>query len=236
MRLGTPLAFLALTVFACGGDDRAQEDATPEAAETAGGPYLTHDEFVNLLKEEVMSGRLGSSGIVGSSATVPPESGIENEGTVWLEVRTVNTLIDTAWVIVSSGFPEVDEFALNQVLKRTRPWKIGWGDPPLKMEFVVKVPGDNDGQEESPTEFDTTEVGAFSFLATIPPDGDLEHEGDVRAVFHVVETLTDTAWVVESSGYPEVDEFAIEYMMTIHHPKDMEDDSLNAMIFVRHQP
>jgi len=179
---------------------------------------------------------MDSGGIVGRSATVPPESGIEHDGIVWLEIRTVNAVIDTAWVIATSGFPEVDEFALNQVLKRPQTPKIGWGDPPLKMQFTVRVPYEHDEQEGTFTEFDTAELGTFHFLATIPPDGDLKHEGDVRAVFHVVEALTDTAWVVESSGYPKVDEFAIEYMMTIHHPEDMEDDSLNAMIFVRHQP
>ena len=236
MRLITLLAFLSLTVVACGGNDNVPEDETPDTTEMADGPYLTHDEFVTLLIAEVMSGKFSSSGIVGRSATVSPESGIENEGTVWLEVRTVNALIDTAWVIASSGFPEVDEFALNQVLKRPQTLKIGWGDPPLKMEFNVRVPNDDDGQVESLPEFDTAELGPFSFLAAIPPDSDLKHEGDVRAKFHVVEALTDTAWVVESSGYPEVDEFAIEYIMPIHHPKDMEDDTLNAMIFVRHQP
>ncbi|MCY3556986.1 MAG: hypothetical protein OXH56_16880 [Gemmatimonadetes bacterium] len=235
-RATTVLTFLALSAFACGGTDNAPEDAAPETTEMAGGPYLTHDEFVNLLKEEIMSGKFDAGGIVGRSATVPPESGIENEGTVWLEVRTVNAVIDTAWVIASSGFPEVDEFALNQVLKRPQTPKIGWGDPPLMMHFTVKVPDDSDGQKESSTEFDTAELGTFSFLVTIPPDCDLKHEGDVRAVFHVVESLTDTAWVVESSGYPEVDEFAIEYMMKIRHPKDMVDDLLNAMVFVRHQP
>lgn len=243
MRLCTLLAFLSLTVYACGGTDHSPEEATSEATEMAGGPDITHDEFVNLLKEEVMSGRFEAGGIVGSYATLPPESETKNEGTVWLEVRTVNTLIDTAWVIASSGWPEVDEFALNQVLKITRPVNKGWGDPPLKMHFTVKVPDDSEGPAASTTEFDTAEtapplaeLGTFSFLATIPPDSDLEHEGDVRAVFHVVEAMTDTAWVVESSGYPEVDEFAIEYMMTIHHPKHMEDELLNAMIFVRHQP
>lgn len=235
IRATTVLAFLVLTAFACGGNNKATEVATPETTETAGGPYLTHDEFVNLLKEEIMSGKFRSDGIVGRSATVPPESGIEHEGTVWLEVRTVNAVIDTAWVIASSGFPEVDEFALNQVLKRPQTPKIGWGDPPLKMHFTVSVPEDSDGQEESSTEFDSAELGTFSFLVTIPPDRDLEHEGDVRAVLHVVEALTDTAWVVESSGHLKVDEFGIEFVMTIQHPEDMVDDSLNAMIFVRHQ-
>ena len=176
MRSGTLLAFLALTAFACGGTDNATEEVTPEATVSAGGPYLTHDELVNLFKEEIMSGKLASSGIVGRSATVPPESGIEHEGIVWLEVRTVNTVIDTAWVIASSGFPEVDEFALNQVLKSTRTWKIGWGDPPLKMHFTVSVPTDDEGQDDSFPELDTAELGTFSFLAAIPPDSDLMHE------------------------------------------------------------
>ncbi|MXW04547.1 MAG: hypothetical protein F4Z81_05700 [Gemmatimonadetes bacterium] len=239
MRLCALLAFLGMTVFACGRTDNKIEEATPEATGPAGGPYNTTDDPIVLFDKT-------KEAIVGASAIVPPDSGIEHEGIVWLEVRTVNTVIDTAWVIVSSGFPEVDDFALNQVQKKTRPWKVGWGDPPFKLQFVVRVPEDSDGQEEPSTEFDTAEVGAFPFLAAVPPGSNLEHEGDVRAVLHVVDELIDTAWIVESSGYPEVDEFAIEHVMTVNLPRSsfarafrfkyMEDDTLNAVIFVRHQP
>ncbi len=238
MRTTSVLAFLALTAFACGGTDNAADDVTPGSTETAEGSNYTPDEpsvLFDMSKER----------IVGASTTVPPESEIENEGIVWLEVRTVNTVIDTAWVIVSSGFDEVDEFALHHVLTNIGKFKVGWGDPPFKMQVIVRVPTDGDGQEEPSTDFDTLEVGALPFLAAIPAGSDLEHEGDVLVGLHVVEGLIDTAWVVESSGYPEVDEFAMKDVMTLNQLRgkhrrpffwDVENDSLTARMFVRHQP
>lgn len=235
MRATTVLAFLFLTAFACGGSGDTPNEAIPEAAETAGRTINTPDNPLVLFDAT-------KEAVVGMSAIVPPESEIENEGIVWLEVRTVNTVFDTAWVIVSSGFPEVDEFALNQVLTNNWPFKkIGWGDPPVKVQFVVRVPTDGDGQEEPSTELDTTEVGAFSVPVAIPPGSDLENEGDVLVALHVAEALIDTAWVVESSGYPEVDEFAMEHAMTMDQThtslfRNLENESIKARVFVRHQP
>lgn len=235
MRLCTLLAFLASTAIACGGNDIAPEEVTPEAAETAGGPYNTPDDPLVLFD-------MTKEAIVGVSATVPPESGIEHEGIVWLQARTVDNVVDSAWVIVSSGRSEVDEFALDHFLRNSRTtFKIGWGDPPFKIQFVVRVPDEHDVQEESSTDFDTAEVGAFPFLAAILPGSDLQREGDVLVALHMVEGLVDTAWVVESSGFSEVDEFAMNHVLTgddIRHPfyMDMENDSVKARIFVRHQP
>ena len=235
MRLCTLSAFLVLTAIACGGADNVPEDETPATTETAGGPYNTPDRPLVLFD-------MTKEAIVGASAIVPSESGIEHEGIVWLQARTVNNVVDSAWVIVSSGWPEVDEFALDHFLRNNRTtFKIGWGDPPFKIQFVVRVPTESEGQEESSTEFDTTEVGAFSVPAAIPPGSDLEHEGDVLVVLHLVEGLIDTAWVVESSGYPEVDEFAMKHVLTgsyFRHPgfMEMENDTLKSRIFVRHQP
>ena len=234
MRLGMLLALLALTALACGGTDYASEELAPETTETVDGPYNTPDDPLALFD-------MTKEAIVGMSATVPPESEIEHEGIVWLQVRTVDNVIDSAWVIVSSGWPEVDEFALNRVLTDNWMFKIGWGDPPVKVQFVVRVPPDSNGQEESFPELDTAEVGAFSVPATIPPGSGLQHEGDVLVLLHLVEGLIDTAWVVEPSGYPEVDEFAMNHVLTgsyFRHPMfmEMENDTLRSRIFVRHQP
>lgn len=234
MRATTVLAFLALTAFACGGTERAPKEATLEATESAGGsnaPPAERSVMFDMSKEP----------IVGSSTIVPPESEIENEGVVWLEVRTVNTVIDTAWVIVSSGFAEVDEFALFHVMTNIPTMRVGWGDPPFKMKVSVRIPDDINGQEGLATELDTVEVGALPVLAEIPPGSDLKHEGDVLVVLSLVEDLIDTAWVVESSGNSEVDGFALNHVMTMNQTRspffrDMDNDSLNARIFVRHQP
>ena len=236
MRATTVLAFFVLTAFACGETENEAEEAKPEATETAGGSIITPDNPLGF--------DMTKEAIVGRSATVPPESEIENEGVVWLEVRTVNNLIDTAWVSVSSRFPEVDEFALNQVLTNNWPHKIGWGDPPVKVQFFVRVPTDSDGQEEPSTEFDTPEMGALPVLATIPVGSDVENEGHVLMVMHLVESMIDTVWVVESSGYPEVDEFALEHVMTLDQERkfwillfsEVESDTLNLRVWVRHQP
>ena len=133
-RTTSVLAFLAVTAFACSGTDNAAEDVTPGSTETEGDSNDTPDEpFVlfDMTKEP----------IVGASTTVPPESEIEHEEDVWLEVRTVNTVIDTAWVIVSSGFAEVDEFALNHVMtynQLRKPFFMGLDNESLNARIFVR--------------------------------------------------------------------------------------------------
>lgn len=237
MRATYLLAFIALTAFACGGNDNAAVDTPPEAIKTTGVTGGTFDEPAVLFVST-------KEAIAATIAVVPPESGIEHEGVVWLEVRTVNTVIDTAWVIVTSGFAEVDAFALNHVLTKIGTRKVGWGDPPFKMQVFVRLPADVDEQEELTPKLDTAELGVMPAYAFIPPGSDIEHEGDVLVVFHVVEDLVDTVRVVESSGYPEVDEFAMKYLMTYNQysPRmrrlsfeGLENDLMKARIFVRRQ-
>ena len=234
IRATYPLAFIALMAFACGGTDNVAEDMPPDAVKTTGVTGGTPDEPAVLFYKT-------KEPLAAVSTVVQPESGIENEGVVWLEVRTVNTIIDTAWVIVTSGYAEVDAFALNHVLTNIGKWKLGWGDPPFKMQVIVRLPDDVDELEELTPKPDTAELGVMPALALIPPGSDLEHEGEVLVVFHVVEDLIDTIRVVESSGYPEVDEFAMKHLMTYNHDRPpfftgLKNESMNARIFVRHQP
>lgn len=109
MRATYLLAYIALTAFACGGNENTAVDIPSEAIKTTGVTGGTPDKPAALFD-------MTKEPIVGATTVVAPESGIENEGVVWLEVRTVEAEIDTAWVIVSSGFPEVDVFALKYVM------------------------------------------------------------------------------------------------------------------------
>jgi len=234
MRIPTLLAIFVLTAFACGGtDNTAEEKVVPEAPAPPGESNDASD---------VSSAQFDMSKppVISSPAIVPPESELENEGDVLINVRTVDAVVDTAWVTESSGLPEVDEFALNHVLTNNRTMKIGWGDPPFQMKVSVIVPIDSDSQEELLAELDAADVDPTPVLVTIPPGSDVENEGDVLVEVQLVEERIDTAWVAGSSGYPEVDEIAMEHVMMLKQAqavfRGLETDSFYMRLFVRHSP
>lgn len=233
MRLRTLLAFLILTAFACGGSNDEAEEATPEATETAGESIETSDDAspqFDMTKPPVVT----------STAIVPLESEIKNEGEVLIDVRTVDTVVDTAWVTESSGFPEVDEFALNHVLTNNMTMRMGWGDPPIQMKVSVRVPIYSDGQAGLLAKLDAEEVKPTPVPVTIPSGSSVENEGDVLVEVQLVEEMIDTAWVAGTSGYSDVDEIALDHVMKMkQYPtvfRGLESDSLYLRLLVRHQP
>lgn len=233
IRATTVLAFLALTVIACGGTDNTTEVATPEAAETAGEPDEASEDTLPRFD-------VSQPPVIRSTAVVPSESEIENEGDVLIDVRTVDTVVDTAWVTESSGFPEVDEFALNHVLTNNKTLKMGWGDPPLQMKVAVIVPIDSDRQAGLLADLKAAEVNPIPVPVTIPSARDIENEGDVLVELQLVEDMIDTAWVAGTSGHPDVDEIAMEHVTMLKQMpavfRGLESDSVYMRIFVRHQP
>ncbi len=144
MRLGTLLAYLSLTVFACGGTDNMPDEGTPEATETeatesVGRSNDTSDDASALFD-------MSKPPVLMTTVIAPPESKIENEGEVLVDVRTVNSAVDTAWVAESSGFPQVDEFALNHILTNNMNIKVGWGDPPFQIKVFVRQQSSGDSK------------------------------------------------------------------------------------------
>ena len=205
-RAATVLVFLVLTAFACGGTDNATERETPQTTETAGISNGTADENAAPID-------MSKPPEVRLPLMAPQDSEVKNEGEVLIDVRTVDTIVDTAWVTESSGFPDVDEFALNHVLTNNMTMRMGWGDPPFQMKVSVRVPIVSDRQSGLFTELDAEETDPTPVPVTIPPGSDVEIEGDVLVKVQLVEEMIDTAWVAGSSGYPKVDQIALDHVI-----------------------
>ena len=155
-----------------------------------------------------------------------------------LEVRTVDGKIDTAWIAKSSGFPEVDEFALANTLSTGLVIQIGFGDPPFQMKVAVRVPADEVFQAVSSVESGSEENRTIPATVTIPPGSDVENEEDVLVEVQLVGEIIDTAWVTRSSGFPEVDEIAIGHVMTLKQSRAVfsgfgGNESFLMRVFVR---
>lgn len=154
---------------------------------------------------------------VTSTVPVPPGILIENEGDVLIDVRTVNTVVDTAWIVRSSGHPEVDDFALKFVHNDFKPARLGFGDPPLLMLVSVKIPFytiDDIVQSTNPRRDEVINISVM-----IPPGSEVKSEGDVLFQVHLDGTQIDSFQMARSSGYSEVDEIANERVQSMKRNK-----------------
>lgn len=197
-------------------------------------PSLTATMYMTdpmaLAEQETVSQELEPR--VRSTVPVPPGLSIENEGEVLIDIRTVNSVVDTAWIVRSSGNLQVDDFALNYVREDYKPAKMGFGDPPLLMQLSVRIPYYSIENFIQSTNTDMEEV--INVPVTVPQDSDIENEGDVLFHAQIVDTLIDSFRIVRSSGYPEVDEIAEERVQSMTWNKfRTNSESLLIRIFVR---
>lgn len=190
MRSCVILALFGLTV-ACGSNDDAGEGNGPSiAVETAVVNTVTATDTTT-------DSNMPEPPTFRTTVLVPTDSEIKNEGDVLLEVRTAEGERDPAWVAETSGYPEVDEFALDDFLTDGNVIKFGWGDPPYQMMVNVRIPIDaNEGVASSENE---TPEGSTPILlpVTIPPESEISNEGDVFFEVKLVEELIDSVWVVQ---------------------------------------
>ena len=209
MRVFTIMAFFAAVTVACGGTDNASVDNGPtDKVETA---VVATDAEADTAADAGMEGPPTFQ----TTLMVPSDREINNEGDVLLEVRTVEGALDTVWIAESSGYSEVDDFALDQVLTSGLAIKFGWGDPPYRLMAFVRIPKDPGGGARYSEDGTLVENTPMTLLVTIPAESELNNEGDVVFEVRLVEKLVDTAWVVQTSGYPEVDEFAMKHLMSL---------------------
>ncbi len=109
MRSCIILALFGLTI-ACGSSDDAGE---------VNGPSITVETaVVNAVTatDTTTDSNMPEPPTFRTTVLVPPDSEIKNEGDVLLEVRTAEGELDTAWVAETSGYPEVDEFAMEHLM------------------------------------------------------------------------------------------------------------------------
>ena len=173
-----------------------------------------------------------------TTVAVPPNSGISNEGDVLIDVRTANAVVDTAWISRSSGYQEVDEYALNYFLQNFKNLQVGMGDPPFQMLVSVRVPSATGDNTSLSITHESEQI--YEYPVVIPSNSDIKNEGDVLFEVDLVDGFIDTARILESSGYPEVDEFASELMQSWKQARNrtIEVDSafnkVKVRLFVRH--
>ena len=233
MRAFTFLAFLIAVAVACGGTDNAADEDI--------GPTITVETAVVAADSATDSAAVAGMAeppTFQTTAMVPSDSEINFEGDVLLEVRTVEGELDTVWIAESSGYPEVDEFALDHVLTSGVVIRFGWGDPPYRMMVYVRIPIDSGDEAGNPEDRASVGNTPMTIPVTIRPEIGINNEGDVVFEVRLVEELVDTAWVVQSSGYPEVDEFAMEHLMSLKESGhffqlDSEEQSFQLRLVVR---
>lgn len=173
-----------------------------------------------------------------TTATVPPNSSIANEGDVLIDVRTTNAVVDTAWISRSSGYPEVDEFALSYFLQSFKNLQVGMGDPPFQMLVSVRVPSTTGDSTSLSITHEPEQI--YEYPVKIPSNSGIKNEGDVLFEVDLVDGFIDTARIIGSSGYPEVDEFASELLQSWKQARnrsikvDSAFKKVKVRLYVRH--
>ena len=249
------LLVLIVLASACGGSDAAGEDSSPsvnietvvvttdtetDAAGEDNSPSVNIETVVVTTDTETdaATGVVSMEPLMFQTTTLaPPSSELKNEGDVLLEVRTEEGELDTAWVAESSGFPEVDEFALDYVRTSKMVVKLGRGDPPYRMMVYVRVPIES-GDGISPSKYDASEENEFILIPlSVPRESEIRNEGDMVVEARLAGGLIDTAWVAVSSGFPEVDEFAMDYLEKNPSSHSLqgyqEDQPIRLLVLVR---